>query len=215
MRAPIRRCVHIIVAIEGMDGSGKTTQAKMLVKKLTDYGYDSKYVRPVYLLLEFLPSPILKYISISPRYERVKCNSKSNSIVFKRIFLCILGYIYALVTFSMMSILYRNKLIICDRYFYQFFYDLFSEKSWIIIKIFPRPNLLIILEGNLDHTYARMIEGNDRSINRSYYEGYTVLCKKLDKYPNCHYISSDNDKSLIHNRIYEIIWAKLQEENNE
>lgn len=211
---PIRRRVHIIVAIEGMDGSGKTTQAKMLVKRLNDYGYSSKYVRPVYLLLEFLPSSISKYISISPRYERVKYNAESDFIIFKRVLLCILGYIYALVTLSTMKILYKNKIVICDRYFYQFFYDLFSERGWTIIEKFPRPHVLIILEGNLDHIYARMIDDNDKSINRSYYEGYKSLCKRLDKYPNCHYISSDKDKNLIHNIIYDITETKLKEANN-
>ena len=112
----------MIVAIEGLDGSGKTTQSKMLVERLKGAGYNAVYVRPLYAFIGE------KSISggISPRRARI-----TGANIFKKIALGIAGYLYALACYLKMRLgPGRRRVAVCDRYFYQFFFDLFLLQIW-------------------------------------------------------------------------------------
>jgi len=193
----------MIIAIEGIDGSGKTTQSKMLVEKLRKRGYNAIYVRPIYLLLEKIH---IKNTKISPRKERT--SGKSNKL--KKNIFRILGYFYAFVTYIFMKIWGRGKILVCDRYFYQFFYDLFGEPAEKVIKFFPNPDVVFLLDGDIELFYSRMEDSFDRSVSREYYVKVIKFYRKLAERYNFIRI----DASLKKEEINEIIFKKSLEKIN-
>ncbi|MCK4251788.1 hypothetical protein KAX97_10090, partial [candidate division WOR-3 bacterium] len=169
------------MAIKGVDGSGKTTQAKMLVDRLKKNGYETMYVQPVYVLLDLIHLGKEDKNSVSPRRARVSEISNKKLSIMRRALMGLFGYLYALVTYIFIKFTSRNKIIVCDRYFYQFFFDLFGNWSESIIKFFPRPDIAFFLDGDLDLFYSRMDNSFDASVSRDYYSEVINLYKKISQ----------------------------------
>ena len=178
----MRRRFQIIVTIEGVDGCGKTTQAKMLVDRLKKNGYETTYVRPVYVLLGLIRLGGGDRNSVSPRRARVSKILNKKLFRMRRALMSLLGYPYALATYIFMKFyLGRNKMVVCDRYFYQFFFDLFGDWSENIIKFFPRPDITFFLDGDLDIFYLRMDNSFDASVGRDYYMDVLNLYRRISQ----------------------------------
>lgn len=196
----------VIVAIEGIDGSGKTTQAKMLVKRLKEIGYDALYIRPVYLLVDFLKiwrnnRDKQQTIMFSPRKMRVN-ESRGIAKLAKIYLLGIMGYLYSLLTYAFLKIRpkFRGKVIVCDRYFYQFFFDLFGESGVKVSKYIPKPDIVFYLYGNLDTLRSRM-DNFDSSIDQEYYKNILFLYELVAKRDGFVRIDASLDAKVINNRI--------------
>ena len=152
----------VIIAIEGLDGSGKTTQSGMLVERLNGAGHEAVYIRPLYLFLNRDSASD----RISPRRART-----AGANICKRILMSISGYFYALACYLKMRLgSGRGKVVVCDRYFYQFFFDLFGRFSTKIVAIFPRPDIVFSLTGEPEAFYARMTSPSDQAVGRDYYQ---------------------------------------------
>lgn len=177
-----------IVAVVGIDGCGKTTQAKMLVSNLKSMGYDAEYVKSEFLLLELLKgSGEEKVISrLSPRKARTGITAQENggSSNPKKALFGILGYLYALTTYLVISYHSRKKkIIVCDRFFYQFFYNLFEKRANRVIDLFPKADITFLLEGNLEILYSRMNDPSDKSTSTNYYSDVEEMFEEVsDKY---------------------------------
>jgi thymidylate kinase len=174
------------VAIEGIDGCGKTTQAKMLVDRLKKEGHKAMYVQPIFVLLNILTRSKGNDVAlISPRETRTSQMSDSDKrgkrFLSKKLFMSLLGYPYAVATYIFMKFTGRNKIIICDRYFYQFFFDLFGDWSENIIKFFPKPDITFFLDGDLDFFYSRMDDSFDAHVSKDYYSEVINLYRKIFK----------------------------------
>lgn len=197
-----------IVAIIGPDGCGKTTQAKMLVDRLKNGGHKAIYVRPVFILLNILNrSKNNDVFLISPRKTRTsKTNdSRKYGVVFssRKFFMCLLGYPYALVTYTLMKFyLNRNKIVVCDRYFYQFFFDLFGGWGENIIKFFPRPDITFFINGDLDLFRSRMNDPFDASVSRDYYIDVLNLYRKVSQKYGFIQIDASLNEEVINDAIF-------------
>ncbi|CAD6493849.1 MAG: Thymidylate kinase [Candidatus Argoarchaeum ethanivorans] len=141
------------MAIEGIDGCGKTTQANMLVDRLKKEEIEATYVRPIYVLLNLIRLGEVTKNPVSPR--RARASNKKSSIL-QRAVMGLFGYPYAITTYIYLKLTSKDKIIVCDRYFYQFFFDLFGEISEKVIRIFPKSDITFFLDGNLDIFYSRM-----------------------------------------------------------
>lgn len=192
------------MAIEGIDGCGKTTQAKFLVYRLRKNGYEAVYIQPIFALAGLICLGERSKNLISPRRARISKGSNKNVI---RALRCLLGYLYALTTYAFMRFyLSRNKIVICDRYFYQFFFDLFGSWSEKIVKFFPKPDITFFLDGDLDIFYSRMNSSFDKSVSRNYYVDALAFYRKLSK--NCGFVQVD--ASLSRSIINDTILAHLE-----
>lgn len=174
----------LIVAIIGPDGSGKSTQATLLVERLNEKGYPAVYVRPIYLFYNIIASICnTNFVQISPRRNCTENKEKNkNNILSKmeKVLLKIFGYPYALGTYAYMKfILANNKIIVCDRFFYQFLYDIYENWSKFFIKFLPKPDVAFFLEGDIDLLYLRMTSHFDTNVSREYYENVNSLYKEI------------------------------------
>jgi len=139
-----------LVAIVGADGTGKSTQAEKLAERLTELGRAATCVRPVFLLFDpwRLRGKRGTTPALSPRLRRVGNGSASRrrgSIAASAA-----GYTYALATYLYMRTHFRGvEFVVCDRYFYQYFFDISGAGATGIAKSFPRPSVVFWLDGDL------------------------------------------------------------------
>ena len=187
----------VIVAIVGPDGCGKTTQAKMLVDRLKSNSYGALYVRPIYVLMNLIRFVGGDENSVSPRIARVTGAQNKKSSIIKRASMFLSGYPYALITYLFMKLHYRNRIVVCDRYFYQFFYDLFGNLSEKVIEIFPRPDIAFFLDGDLELFYSRMDDSFDASVGRDYYTAILNLYRRISKKYGFIRIDANLNKEVI------------------
>ena len=206
------------MAIEGVDGCGKTTQAKMLVDRLENEGYKAVYVQPIFILLNILTRSKGNDVApISPRKTRTSQMSNSDKhgkrLFSKKLFMGLLGYPYALVTYLLMKVyLSRNKLVVCDRYFYQFFFDLFGDWSENIIKFFPKPDITFFLDGDLDLFYSRMDSSFDASVGRDYYTEVLNLYRRISQKYSFIRVDANLNKEAINDVIFMHLIKKIRGE---
>ena len=151
----------------------------MLVDKLKENGYETMYVRPVYVLLDLIHLRDEGKNLVSPRRDRVSESSNKKSANMRKALTGLIGYFYALTTYMFMKFTSRNKIMVCDRYFYQFFFDLFGDFSEKVVRIFPKPDITFFLDGDLDIFYSRMNESFDASVGRDYYTEVLNLFRKI------------------------------------
>ena len=196
------------MAIEGIDGSGKTTQARLLVDRLKKGGYKTVYAQPVFILLNILARSKGNDVAlISPRKARASQMSNSDKhrkrFFSKKLFMTLLGYPYALTTYLFIKFyLGKNKIVVCDRYFYQFFFDLFGNRSQNVIKFFPRPDITFFLDGDLDFFYSRMDDSFDANVSKDYYSEVINLYRRISQKYGFIQIDAKLNKKVINNIIF-------------
>jgi len=149
----------LLVALIGPDGSGKSTIAEMLRRKLgdslfngTDYRHGRFGILP--RLRSVLPASARKY----PRANR----SEVRILAMPRalLYLCYYTLDYMLGHFSALRAKGAGKLVIFDRYFYDYaiqrgFSRLPVSLIMILGKLIPRPDVIISLRSNAEEIYSR------------------------------------------------------------
>ena len=171
----------------------------MLVERLRMEGYETTYVRPIYVLLNSIRLGGEYKNSVSPR--RARASNKKSSIL-QRTVMGLFGYPYAITTYIYMKLTSKDKIIVCDRYFYQFFFDLFGEISEKVIRIFPKSDITFFLDGDLDLFYSRMDNSFDTSVDRNYYAEVLNLYRRISQRYGFIRIDANLDKEVINDLIF-------------
>ena len=206
-----------IITIIGLDGSGKTTQAKLLVQRLNASGLKASYVRPDYVLIELLSSiklPVDRFLP-SPRQERtgIGLNPKQGK-KNKRLrgaFMALSGYIYAWINYIIIAFYsQRKRVVVGDRYFYQFFYDIYGANSRKVIKLFPKPDIVYFLDGNLELFRSRMTNPLDKAVSDDYYSKVRSLLLELAPQYGFVTVDASQDVDSISNFIFTHCSTKLR-----
>jgi dTMP kinase len=149
-----------IICFTGVDGSGKTTHAKSLIKFLDKMGYCCKYVwggyRPFLSYTFFILTKLLGY------WKKIRKNAYTNPLEYApRNIAEKLGVVYRLFIFLDFQIkallkirlpLTFKKVVICDRYIYDLLIELelsnISSKRFttILSKTLPQPLITFLLD---------------------------------------------------------------------
>ena len=170
----------------------------MLDDRLKKMGYKTTYVRPIYVLLNLIRLKEGYESSVSPRTSHV---SNKKSSVMQRALMGLLGYPYALVTYISMKIMSWNKIVICDRYFHQFFFDLFGDWAEKVITFFPKADITFFLDGDLDLFYSRM-DDSDVSVERGYYTNALNLYRNISQRHGFIQVDANLDEETINNLLF-------------
>jgi len=198
------------IAIDGVDGSGKTTQAQMLLKFLEDKGMKIFYTK-------FTPfsSKVLLDISFN-------LNKKEGSV--RKIFdLSHLEYVYACDEYLNYSEIIKPKIengfcVIQDRSKMTRYINstIASCPKLDIEKILgsiPNPTLTVILSISPDLAFERLtLRGNRREDESLEYLNLAAELYQLQKalMPNVYYVDSSKSIEETHNNITNLITLKLE-----
>lgn len=169
-----------LLAIVGADGTGKSTQAQRLARRLDELGYKAACVRPVFLLFDpwRLRSGRGTTRTLSPRLQRVGNGSSRRHA--PRLATTMAGYGYAVANYLYLRAHFRDaQFVVCDRYFYQYFFDLSGPSAEGIAKSFPRPDIVFWLDGDLDLVRQRSDAPPRTPSEERYYEAALAFYRDL------------------------------------
>jgi len=165
---------HKFICITGIDGSGKTTQAKALVESLNREGIKCKYAYNRYTPILWRPFMILAqkiFLRKKNIFRDYKGHSRAKRGIFKNKLLSTL-YQYIILGDYFFQVLFKVKIplmftsIVCDRYIYDtIITDLsvdlnYSQKDIknlmnILFKIFPEPDITFLIDIDEDVAFNR------------------------------------------------------------
>lgn len=149
-----------LVCFTGVDGSGKSTHAKSLVKYLQSEGYSCKYVwgafRPVLSYFFFAFTRLLGFWTVTRKDAYTNPLEKADKKLVGS-----LGAIWRLFLFVDFEIgtslrirlpLLLGKIVVCDRYFYDMLMDLYVTHTYsstfalLVSKTVPKPLVAFLLD---------------------------------------------------------------------
>ena len=137
-----------IVALVGADGAGKSTQAERLASRLQASGHRTRRVRPVFLLFDPWKLGSSSQRGLSPRRARLHgFAGGGNAYRSKTALRALAGYLYAILCYAYLrTFLRKEEYVVCDRYFYQYFYDISGQWAATFARSFPRPDVVYWLD---------------------------------------------------------------------
>lgn len=158
-----------LICFTGVDGSGKTTHAKSLIKFLNEMGYSCKYVwgasRPILSYTFFAITKLLGYWKETRKNAYTDPLEYAPKNIAKK-----LGVVYRFFLFLDFQIktwlkirfpLILGKIVVCDRYFYDLLMELeFSNVSserfiTVLSKTLPQPLITYLLDAPENLTNQR------------------------------------------------------------
>jgi dTMP kinase len=154
---PARGSPRRIVALVGADGGGKSTQAARLVSALNSSGYRTESVRPLFLLFNPWRLRPEGRSELSPRRRHlrragIRGNGRGGATLRVAI-----GYLYAVLSYAYLRAYSRDAdYVVCDHYFYQFFYDLAGASAGRLAQSFPKPDVVFWLDAPPNLLRARI-----------------------------------------------------------
>jgi len=202
----------MFIAFEGIDGSGKSTQVKLLTNKLKSLGYK------VYSTFEPTDSPIGSVIR-NIFNHRLKADNRTVAGLF------VADRIDHLLNESngIIKKLEEGYIVITDRYYFSSYayHGVDMSMDWVIeansiSKDLLKPDLNIYIDIKPESSMARIIK--DRSAielyeNQHYLEKvrskYFEAFQKLKREENISIVDGENDTIAIENEIWNIILPLL------
>lgn len=210
-----------LICFTGVDGSGKTSHAKSLVKYLNQRGYSSCYVwgapRLIFSYIFFAFTRIMSY------WKETKKNAYTNPLEYAseklaeklglllRFFYFVDFHIKAL--FSIRLPLMLGKNVICDRYFYDLLMelertDLSSKKfTYLLSRTLPHPAVTFLLDA------PEVLISKRREFSYTEIRSKKEIFLKLNKAFNFIVIDSSKDFSDNQKRIRETALAYIRAQN--
>ena len=155
----------MIIAIVGIDGSGKTTQARLLTERLSKLGYNCICINPVFYLFELMKMGFNNPL-ISPRKKRVSRTKTNGQISFM---ITVLGYFYVLLSLLAIKVRFIGRVVVCDRFFFQFLYDVGGSKGEQLVSLIPKPDFIFYLKGSWEIFRGRVQNEFDATVDGEYY----------------------------------------------
>jgi len=177
---------NIIISLMGVDGSGKTTLAKLLVKKINDSQY--LHLKPYIIFLD------RRTVIKNPHLQ------KKSTII-----LSLLRLISWLMSYKVFFYNKKNnKFFIFDRYAHDILIDplryqhgLSKKLTKLILDLFPQPDLWIFLKPSIKTIKSRKTELSDKELEHQI-KGYVRFFKPKK---NVLLLDSNMSKKILINKI--------------
>jgi thymidylate kinase len=200
------------VCFIGIDGSGKTSHALALCKELSRKNINYAYVRSRYALLRYIPSILKRRINengaLSPRRMTISSGNRkaSSSKGILKGPLTVMLFAYAFLTYLLcIKPLLRNSIVVCDRYFFDLFYNLWGTSSYALIGVLPGPDVAFVFDLPVTVAFSRMHSADDKNIPQEYYGHLRAWYLSLAKERGFTVIDSSSDfkrtKQLVLDRM--------------
>jgi thymidylate kinase len=178
-----------IIAITGIDGSGKTTSAKSLRSGLERAGYRATYKHQFDSVFARIVTTVRKLKLNKSAKDKLVGESANRPLLKSKLFWVLKKF--SAYVFLLLQALGANRarfskqdFLVFDRYFYDDFIR-FRQRSQIseryfffVEKLVPRPILVVQLSGDAKATYDRQVDF-DTSFE-SYIEKLAIHCDTIE-----------------------------------
>lgn len=140
---------HVFVAAEAR----VLFQARLLTERLQVAGYDAQYVHALYHLTDGIPYAHRLRERVGPRRM---CTETRRTGPWRPLYLARwvlfgwVGYLFALGTIFLVSVRSRDRIVVFDRYYHQFLYDVYGPASLLLSRSLPQPWRTVHLDAELD-----------------------------------------------------------------
>lgn len=225
LRHRLRKPLGVFVVLLGPDGAGKTTIAKALGEEWQQIIPSVK--EPEYIHGDFRLLPRLRIIREvwakiqgrnlppDPDYTQKHSGVKVVPHSLKKSLLYIAYYYwgYILGHYKIFSAKAKDRLIIADRYFYDYFFQrgnmnlphwLLRFLSWFI----PQPDLIVYLDRDAHDIYGKKDELTIVEIERQ----QEILRKLVGIFPNAVSVNGDNGIESTVRQIQHFIFSRMDEQ---
>jgi len=212
-----KRSSKAFVCFIGIDGAGKTTHARELRKQLLTKGVKSRYMTSRYALVEHVPLSLRKWITHCTSLSSITLPSKTSNTIKSnagssvlRFILFFLFLAYALATYLLViKPLLNDFVVICDRYFFEWFYNSFKKSSVILIRLLPKPDLVFFLDIPEVLAFSRIRHFEDKKVPLGYYralrEWYRFVAKQQGFITVNSSLDFDKTRKLLLNHVVSFI----------
>lgn len=185
------------ICLEGIDGSGKSTQIILLEKWLNEYGYEVKRVfEPTSSSIGKLIREMLKHPDATKEYYQ-----KTLALLFAADRMILMDEIDAAKM--------PGKVIISDRSFYSsIVYQ--NDPQWLyqINKHVQKPDIVILLDLDVE-TALKRCDGKDSFENKRFLENIRSKYLQLAKDNEFYVINANNGINKVHEDIKNILSPKI------
>lgn len=183
------------------------------------------HVSPRSSLLQFMPQLLRNWVDkhtrLSPRNITLPTlmgqdYKSSRPIGFLKIPLSLLFIIYAFLTYFITIRPFLKKfVVVCDRYFFDLFYNLWGNVSHVLIDLLPRPAVVFLLDAPAPVAFSRMHSVEDKAISRRYYEvlrnWYLTLASRNNFFVMDASIDFEKTKKCILNHVMVFLEGRVRD----
>ncbi len=212
-----------LIAFTGIDGSGKTTQAKLLVEDMKEKGIDASYIwcrwEP-FLLRPFIKLWKRRRMDSYGSYNELQKNKEklleNPFLRYVWLFLFLIDYGFQIL-FRLRIKLNKEGVVISDRFFYDSLIDqainlgqrgegfLNSlDASWMRL-IFPMPDMVIYIDCPEEIAYARKDDAPDVEYLKERRELYLKLAHRYEWIKIDGTIPVNEIANQIKDKVYKVI----------
>lgn len=216
---------NVLVCFLGIDGSGKTSNAIRLSRQLSRTGISSVYVRPDDLLTKSVPKALVQWVSnhffasSKKNIDRPTTHGNTNSStrfsnrMVKTLALgAFLVYSWTAYLLTVKTRL-QKKVIVSDRYFYDWAYFLGRGYSDILVRLIPQPDVVFVLDLTVREAFSRMHSENDKEFSPTYYNSLRIWYLALATNNGFFVVNSGSELKKTENDILSTMTIFLREES--
>ena len=185
------------VSLEGIDGSGKSTQIILLEKWLEDYGFDVKRI--------FEPTNF----SVGKLIRKMLKNPQATGDNFQKTLALLFAADRMLLIDEIEEAEAENKIVISDRSFYSSIaYQ--NEPEWLyeVNKYVKVPDTVLLLDVDVKTAISRC-DGKDSFENEAFLEGIKKKYLKLADKNDFYVINASNGVNKVHDDIKKVLSPKI------
>lgn len=185
------------ICLEGVDGSGKSTQIQMLENWLSQLGY------PVLAIYEPTDSAVGEIIRNMLR------NPQASTPNFQKTLALLFAADRMLLMDKIQKAEESGQIVISDRCFYSsLVYQ--DHKEWIsqINHYVQKPDMVILMDLEVE-TALKRCEGKDHFENKVFLEKIRIRYLKMGEKEHFYVINAENGVNKIHHDIKKLIAPKL------
>ena len=198
----------MLICFTGIDGSGKTTHANLLIKALRKRGHPCTYVwaaeRPIFSYIFYGLTRLLGYwreIKRDAYMDPLELAPPGIRDKFNLVWLCFLFLDFQIKTLFKVRIpLFFKKIVICDRYVYDLLMELMLSRQYsdrfckLLLQTLPKPRVTFLMD--VSEKLAHERHGVSANILRRKRNAYLILARNFG-----FYVLKTNESLFSNNRL--------------